>query len=168
MSLYYVAGRGNWVRFMKGKPMKTKKREEFNLRRISYGIVFLAGAVVFSVLAGCDQPLGPGETYHRLTSAWPIFDLEKSEGVGENGIRWKKEKGDAVCWLASWEKEQRFDKDNFLIYRKERNTFFPFYSTEVEESEEFIHKWGTVLFYPYRSKRIKTPRGGMPLEEPAP
>jgi hypothetical protein len=142
--------------------METKKTQEFNLGRTGYGLILLVVGLVFAVLAGCDQPLGPNETYHKLTTAWPIFDLEKSEGIDENGIRWKKEKGDAICWLSSWEKEHRFDKDNFLVYRKERNTFFPLYTAEIEESEEFIHKWGSVLLYPYRSKRLKTP-GDSPL-----
>ena len=43
---------------------------------------------------GCEQPTPPGETYHKVSSAWPLFDVEKSEGIEEDGTSWKKEKGD--------------------------------------------------------------------------
>ncbi len=118
--------------------------------------LILAGLALL-VFSGCQQPLRPGETYHKLTVAWPFFDVEKSEGIDENGIKWVKEKGDAVCWLATWDNEKRYDKDNFLVYRKEKGAFFPFYSNEIEESEEFRSKQGAVLVFPYKSYRVKTP-----------
>jgi len=145
--------------------MGTEIPRASNTSRAIYGLTLLTVVLVWAIGAGCDQPLGPNETYHRLSTAWPIFDVEKSEGIDENGIRWKKEKGDAVCWLATWEKEQKFDKENFLVYRKERNTFFPLYSTEIEETEEFIHKWGSVLIYPYRSNRLKSAEQ-VPIAQP--
>ena len=135
----------------KGRPMK---------RIINYcsayaGILALA-AVALAVMAGCEQPKRPGETYHKLATAWPIFDLEKWEGEEPDGTKWEREKGDAICWLSTWEKEKRYDKDGYLIYTKENNSFFPLYSTKFEESPEFIHKEGTVLIFPYISHRVKT------------
>jgi len=118
--------------------------------------LILAGLALL-VFSGCQQPLRPGETYRKLTVAWPIFDVEKSEGIDENGVKWVKEKGDAVCWLATWDNEKRYDKDNFLIYRKEKGGFFPFYFNEIEESEDFRSKQGAVLVFPYKSYRVKTP-----------
>ncbi len=138
--------------------MKPEKNANANV----WGKVFFAKSMILTglsifVFSGCQQPLLPGETYHKLTVAWPIFDVEKSEGVDENGIKWVKEKGDAICWLATWDKERRYDKDNFLVYRKEKDGFFPIYSNEIEESEEFRSKQGAVLVFPYKSYRVKTP-----------
>ena len=113
-----------------------------------------------TVLTGCEQPLAEGETYHKKTIAWPLFDIERSEGVTEQNIHWKKEKGDAIAWLSSWEKEEHRDKKGFVVYRKERSTFFPLWSTEIEETEEYQRKWGSVLMYPYRSDRKKMPETG--------
>jgi hypothetical protein len=117
--------------------------------------LILAGLALF-VLAGCQQPLQPGETYHKLTVVWPIFDVEKSEGIDENGLKWQKEKGDACCWLATWEKEYKYDKDGFRVYRKEKDGFFPIYSNQIEETEEFRSKQGAILLFPYQSYRVKT------------
>ncbi|MBN2375760.1 MAG: hypothetical protein JXD22_05140 [Sedimentisphaerales bacterium] len=133
---------------------KNQKKQQVGLIFRSI-LTFLAVVFAFSLLTGCEQPLEPGMTYHKLSSAWPIFDLEKWEGVEEGGITWKREKGDACCWLATWENNERFDKEGFRIYRKEKSGFFPIYATEVEETEKFINKQGSVLFYPYKSQRIK-------------
>ena len=122
----------------------------------AYAGILALSAVALTLTAGCEQPQMPGETYHKLATAWPIFDLEKWEGEEPDGTRWEKEKGDAVCWLATWEKEKRYDKDGYLIYEKEKNGFFPLYSTKFEESPEFVHKEGTILLFPYISHRTKT------------
>ena len=113
----------------------------------------LAALALASV--GCEQPLAEGQTYHKLHAAWPLFDVEKWEGVNEDGTTWKKERGDACCWLATWEKEKKYDKNGFQIYSKERSGFFPLFSNEKEESEEFTLKNGMFLFSPYESYRKK-------------
>ena len=120
-------------------------------RVLGGGVMLGLLAVMVVALAGCEQKLQPGETYHKLSVAWPIFDVEKSEGVGQDGVHWKKEKGDAAFWLATWEKLQKFDKEDDVVYRKERKTFIPLYNAEVEESPQFKKTWGSVLFYPYSS-----------------
>ena len=116
----------------------------------------LAVVMAVACLAGCEQPTVPGETYHKVSNAWPLFTFEKSEGIQDDGTKWKKEKGDAVFWLSTWDKEKRYDKDGFLIYRKEKSGFFPLWVTEIEESQEFRTKQGSVLILPYKSHRIKT------------
>ncbi len=116
-------------------------------------ILACLGAVL---VGGCEQPNQKQETYNKKIVAWPLFDLEKTEGVNEDGTTWRKEKGDQICWLITWEKEKTYDKDGFVIYRKEKSAFFPLYSDEEEESAEFrIHK-GMVLVFPFYSKRDKT------------
>jgi hypothetical protein len=112
-------------------------------------ILGLLGVMVVA-LAGCEQKLQPGETYHKLSVAWPLFDVEKTAGV-ESGVRWEKEKGDAAFWLATWDKTRKFDNGDTVVYRKERKTFIPFYNAEVEETPQYIKTWGSVLFYPYSS-----------------
>ena len=110
-----------------------------------------------AVLAGCEQSLAPGVTYHKVTALNPIFYVEKLEGVDDDGTKWKTEKGDAVCWLNTWEKEHRYDKEGFLIYRKERDSsLWGLFSEEVEETEEFKTKRGNFLIWPYQSRRLKT------------
>ncbi|MCP4709000.1 MAG: hypothetical protein GY869_10270 [Planctomycetes bacterium] len=111
--------------------------------------------IILGLSLGCEQPLRENETYHKKAVAWPLFDVEKWEGINpEDGTRWKREVGDLLI-LATWEKEERFDKDNFRIYRREKGGFFPLWFSEIEESEEFLNKKGSVLIYPYESKRLK-------------
>lgn len=109
---------------------------------------------------GCEQTV-PGETYRKKTIAWPIFDVDKSEGLNPDGTKWQKEKGDAICWLSTWEKEKTYDNEGFLIYRKQKNAFIPLYWNEEEENREFTHKKGAVLLiWPYESKRAKMEAAG--------
>jgi len=121
-----------------------------------------AGVIVSSVVAvafaglGCQQPLQPGETYHKLSTAWPLFDLEKWRGEMEDGTTYEKEKGDAACWLSTWEKEKRYDRDGRLIYYKKRSGFFPFFDHLEEETDEFTYKEGRILLSPYVTRRKKT------------
>ena len=118
-------------------------------------VAVLAGLMAIAI-TGCHQP-APGETDYTFVPAWPIFDLEKSRGIDpDDGTMWEKEKGDACCWLATWEKERKYDKDNFLIYRKEKSGFFPIFSTEVEENKEVRKKKGIVFIWPHESTHIKT------------
>ncbi len=111
--------------------------------------------ILFS--SACEHTPLPGETYRKVANAWPIFDQEKTAGVTEDGGRWEKEKGDACVWLSTWEKEKRYDKDGFLIYRKEKDAFFPFYWSEEEENEEFReHKSAVLFLFPYYSRQAKS------------
>ena len=106
---------------------------------------------------GCEQTPLPGETYRKVAIAWPIFDLEKTAGVSEDGGKWEKEKGDACVWLSTWEKEKRYDKDGFLIYSKEKDAFFPIYWSEIEENEQFRErKSATFYIFPYYSRKAKS------------
>jgi hypothetical protein len=131
-----------------------------SVARRNTGLVpVLAVTVALSLLAGCQQP-NPGETTHKLTVAWPIFDSEKWEGVNPDGTRYYKEKGDACVWLASWEKERTYDKDGFLTYRKERSGSF-LADSQVEESKDFIIKQSRVLFFPHYSREVKNPATGV-------
>ncbi|MBN2210645.1 MAG: hypothetical protein JW709_04540 [Sedimentisphaerales bacterium] len=124
-----------------------------------HGATWLPGLLLIGCIiltTGCEQTI-PGEIYRKKTVAWPIFDVEKSEGLNADGTKWQKEKGDACCWLSSWEKEKTYDNQGFLIYRKEKNAFIPIYWNEEEESKEFTYKKGAVLLiWPYESKRAKT------------
>ena len=135
--------------------MKNVAPNCFNYRQLlvlASPVVIVCAAVM---LCGCHQ-MQPGETSHKVTTAWPLFDVEKSSGINpEDGSRWEKEKGDACCWLSTWDKEKRYDKDNFLIYRKEKSGFFPIWSAEVEETKEFKKRSGAVLIFPYQSYMTK-------------
>jgi hypothetical protein len=135
----------------KGKTMKMGILDLRSGGIFGGGIMSGLLAVMVVALAGCEQPLKQGETYHKVSVAWPIFDVEKSEGVSQDGVHWKKETGDAACWLSSWEKIQKFDKEDNQIYRKERKTFIPFYNAEMEKNQQGTKTWGSVLFYPYSS-----------------
>lgn len=112
---------------------------------------------VFSLIwvIGCQEAPLPGETYRKKISAWPIFEFEKTAGINADGTTWEKEKGNAVCWLSTWERERTYDQDGVLIYRKEKSGFFPINSDEIEETTEFrLHK-GAVLLFPFESYQKK-------------
>lgn len=132
----------------------------WDLQRIGLGggVLLVLSAVALVALAGCERKLEPGETYHKQAVAWPIFDVEKTEGI-EDGLQWKREKGDAAFWLASWNRLHKFNKSGSEVYRKERKTFIPFYSVNVEESDQFKKTWGIILLYPYNSYRTKDASG---------
>lgn len=120
------------------------------------GVLFLT---IFALTSfyGCEQPLGPGITYHKKTILFPIFDVEKIEGTDPDGIRWKKEKGDACAAIVIWDKEERYDKDNFLIYSKKKDlVLWGLISSDEEETEEMRNKKGNILLWPHESKRLKT------------
>jgi hypothetical protein len=122
-------------------------------------MLFLA-IVALTCFLGCEQELGPGITYHKKIVLFPIFDVEKIEGTDQDGTRWKTEKGDAVAFLSAWEKEERYDKDNFLIYSKKKDAvLWGLFSSDEEETEEFRNKKGNILFWPHESKRLKTVSG---------
>ena len=106
---------------------------------------------------GCQETPLPGETYRKKAIAWPLFDFEKTAGINPDGTRWEKEKGNAVCWLSTWEKQRTYDQDGTLISRKERDGFFPLWSTEIEETPDFRHRKGAVLLFPHESYRKKDP-----------
>ena len=110
--------------------------------------------LLLALTAGCEQPLPPGQTYHKEVILWPIFDVKEWEGT-DAGTRWIKEEGD-VCILGAWKKEKRYDDEGFLVYNREESIFFPLYSTQIEETEEFEHKKGSVLLWPYESYRDKS------------
>ena len=119
-------------------------------------IILSSAALLSALLLGCEQPLQEGQTYHRVSNAWPLWDQEKWEGENPDGTTWTREKGDACCWLSTWDKERRYDARGMLIYKKEKSGFFPLYSHMIEESDEFRLKEGNVLIFPYRSYRRKT------------
>lgn len=147
---------------LKGAAMKTRISGLGMSCSLGGGILLALLMVGAVALTGCQRPLEPGETYHKVAVAWPIFDTETTEGIDANGVHWKKVKGDAAIWLASWEKLHKFNKQETRIYRKERKTFIPFYSVNVEESPEFRKTWGIILLYPYSSYRLNTAEGAVP------
>ena len=121
-----------------------------------YGMLFLAIFALTSFF-GCEQPLGPGVTYHKKIVLFPIFDVEKIEGTDQDGTRWKKEKGDAVAFISIWEKEERYDKDNSLIYSKKKDAvLWGLFTSESEEDQKIENKKGNILIWPHESKRLKT------------
>ncbi len=130
------------------------------------GSGMILGLLAVMVVAGCQPGLQPGETSHKLSVAWPIFDVEKSEGISADGVHWKKEKGDAAFCLSSWERVQKFDKEDNLVYRKERKTFIPLYNAEMEESQQGTKTWGSVLLYPYTSYDKNTAGAILPAATP--
>ena len=119
------------------------------------GVLFLA--IALTSFFGCEQPLGPGITYHKKIILFPIFDVEKIEGTDSDGIRWKKEKGDACAAIVIWDKEERYDKDNFLVYSKKKDlVLWGLISSDEEETEDMRNKKGNILLWPHESKRLKT------------
>jgi len=121
--------------------------------------------VVLLCTGGCEQPPLEGETYRKVAVAWPLFDFEIVEGQTADGLTWRKEKGDACAWLASWDKEKRYDEHGFLVYRKEKSAFFPFYYDQIEESKTFREHKGAILIFPFVSRTNKAgphlaPRSG--------
>jgi len=106
-------------------------------------------------VAGCQETPLPGETFRKKASAWPLFEFEKTAGINEDGSRWEKEKGSAVCSLSTWAREKTYDKDGMLMYRKEQSGFFPLTSEEIEETRDFRRHKGAVLIFPYESYRKK-------------
>ncbi len=119
-------------------------------------LLLALGAAVLATAVGCARTPLPGETSYKKSVAWPIFDVEKIEGVDKNGTKWIKEKGDACCFLATWSKQYKYDKDHFLIYSKTHSAFFPFYSDDKEETPTFKEHNASVLFFPYQSRQLKT------------
>ena len=118
-------------------------------------IMGLAAALLLPAL-GCQEAPGPGETYRKVAVALPIFEFENTEGVLDDGTTWRKEKGNAICWLSTWEREKRYDKEGYLIFRKEQRGFFPLYGHEEEETKEYKKTKGAVLIFPYESYRTKS------------
>ena len=135
--------------------VKQHIRQVSNLRRTGI-LAAWAAVIALAGVMGCQQA-GPGETNRKISNVGPIFNLDKAEGVNEDGTTWKKEKGDACCWLISWEKEKKYDKDGFLVYRKEKDFAIPLLSgSELEETKEVYMKKGTLLLFPYYTRRAKT------------
>ncbi len=120
------------------------------------GLLFLTVFALTSFF-GCDQPLEPGITYHKKTVLFPIFDVEKIEGTDPDGTRWIKEKGDACAAIIIWDKEDKYDKDNFAVYKRRKDlVIWGLISSDEEETEKFRNKKGNILFWPHESKRLKT------------
>ncbi|GEM_PF-1099069 len=120
------------------------------------GMLFLA-IFALTCFLGCEQPLGPGITYHKKTVLFPIFDVEKIEGTDPDGTRWMKEKGDACAAVVIWEKEDRYDKDNFPVYKKRKDiVLWGLIASDEEETDEFRNKKSNILIWPHESKRLKT------------
>ncbi len=117
-------------------------------------VLALATGMVMAI-AGCQQSLKPGETSHKVAVAFPLFDSEKWTGVDEKGLRYEKEKGDAVCFLIGWEKTRKFTKDDESVCRKNRSTFIPFYTTETEETQQYVKTSSLVLLFPSSSYKTK-------------
>jgi hypothetical protein len=109
---------------------------------------------LFGAFSGCQEPQAT-TTYSKDVVIWPIYDLHRSEGLTADGVKWQKEKGDCVL-LGYWDKEKKYDKDGFLIYRKEKSLFVPFASSSVEEDQKSITKEGAFLFFPNKTYRDKT------------
>jgi hypothetical protein len=105
-------------------------------------------------VTGCEQPQ-QSMTYNKDVVVFPFYDLHRTEGVTADGVKWQKEKGDS-CLLAWWDKEKRYDKDGFLVYRKETSVFIPFGGSTIEEDPKSLRKEGSVLLLPYKSYRDKT------------
>ena len=133
-------------------------------RCTNFALLFLMTASLpLTFSSGCQQTPLPGETYRKIAVAWPIFDFEITKGISDDGSTWEKEKGDACCWLSTWEKEKRYDKNNFLIYSKEKSAFFPIFFDEIEESKEFREHKGAVLIFPFYSRKVKSAEAEQPL-----
>ena len=141
--------------------MNSDVRNKYLSRAMTSSVMLFLAIFTLTCFLGCEQPLGPGITYHKKVVLFPIFDVEKIEGTDEDGTRWKTEKGDAVAAISIWEKEERYDKDNFLIYSKKKDVvLWGLFSSDEEETEEFRNKKGNILFWPHESKRLKTVNGG--------
>jgi len=124
--------------------------------KLSKRCVVLAGLVIACamvvMLAGCQRVPLPGETSYKESNAGPIYYFENIGGVNEDGSTWKKEKGNACCWLSYWERDKKYDKDGFLLEAKEKSGFFPLWSSEETESKELREHKATFLIFPYHSR----------------
>jgi hypothetical protein len=124
--------------------------------KVSKSCVVLAGLVgagmFVAMLSGCQRVPLPGETAYKESNAGPIYYFENIEGVNEDGSTWKKERGNACCWLSYWDREKKYDKDGFLLEAKEKSGFFPIWSSEEIESKELKEHKATFLCFPYQSR----------------
>ena len=116
-------------------------------------VSLVMGSVMVVMLTGCQRVPLPGETSYKESNAGPIYYFEKIEGVNEDGSTWKKEKGNAICWLSYWEKDKTYDKDGFLIAAKEKEGFFPIWSSEITQDKDFREHKASFLIFPYESRR---------------
>ncbi len=139
--------------------MKTRVSSMCESRRL--GLLLVLTAMGAISLAGCEKTLEPGETYHKVSVGFPIFDVDRSEGVEADGTQWEKVKGDAAVLLYTWDFNRKYCKQE-MVYRKERKTFIPFYSVNVEETPEYKKTWGMILLFPYSSNQLKGPEAQVP------
>jgi len=128
--------------------MKTMKVSERYF--VLVGLVIACVLVV--VLSGCQRVPLPGETSYKESNAGPLYYFENIGGVNEDGSTWKKEKGNAICWLSYWEKDKKYDKDGFLLEAKEKSGFFPLWSSELTEGKDFREHKASFLIFPYHSR----------------
>lgn len=121
--------------------------------RKSVVVCFLALAMMpWVLLCGCESHDFRNQTDYSVTTAWPLFDVEKRQGVKDDGVKWEYEKGDAFCWLATWEKRVEYSPDGTIVYRKKRSGFFPLFHEEIVETKGLTTKKGMILIYPYESE----------------
>jgi hypothetical protein len=116
-------------------------------------VVLVSLCMLVVMLVGCQRVPLPGETSYKKSDAGPLYCFEKIEGVNEDGSTWKINKGNAVCWLSYWDKEKIYDKDGFLIEAKEKEGFFPIWSSELVQDKEFREHNASFLIFPYESRR---------------
>jgi hypothetical protein len=127
------------------------KKMKLNKSCVVLGCLVSACAMVV-MLAGCQRVPLPGETAYKESNAGPIYYFENIEGVNEDGSTWKKERGNACCWLSYWERQKKYDKDGFLLEAKEKSGFFPIWSSEETQSKELKEHKATFLCFPYQSR----------------
>jgi hypothetical protein len=129
-------------------------KEHLPLRCLVGFAPFLAMILPVLFSAGCQETPLAGETYRKTGNAWPLFAFENTEGINDNKTTWRKEKGE-ICLIGTWEKAERRDKDGFLIHRKNKSGIFPLYMDELEESKEFRDHKGSIIVFPFHSRRTK-------------
>lgn len=90
------------------------------------------------------------------TALFPIFSVNKSHAMHDNGQISRREEHGNMLVLASWTKKLEYDRDGLMTRRTENSVLFPVWATREEESLTHKKKQGSILFlinYNVKSKK---------------
>ena len=116
---------------------------------LSRFIFLIAIATVLLLSAGCGPKLGT--THSSSIELWPIFDIDKSQGVNEDGSTWVSEDGDAVL-IVHWSDRKTYDTNGLVIECANDSEIWPFFNTSCAKGPDGKSSSGTILlFFKYGS-----------------